>query len=89
MMICTKQYGSKMEILIWCFHPSKIENGAKKRKSPSNKSDTTEKRTRCVAAIDDQMNEVKDILAKVQSHGNKYSVDIPKTLCTLRKLKLN
>ena len=57
--------------LIWCFHPSKIENGAKKRKSPSNKSDTTEKRTRCVAATDDQINEVKDILAKLQSkHGN-------------------
>ena len=26
-----KTYGSKMEILIWCFLPSKIENGAKKR----------------------------------------------------------
>ena len=71
-----KAYGSKMEILIWCFLPSKIENGAKKRKSPSDKSDTTEKRTRCVAAIEDKMNEVKDIYAKLHSkHGNKYLVE--------------
>jgi len=71
-----KAYGSKIEIMIWCFLPSKTENGAKKRKSPSDKSDTAEKRTRCVAAIEDKMNEVKDILAKLQSkHGNKYSVE--------------
>ena len=44
--------------------------------SPSDKSNTTEKRTRCVAAVEDKMNEVKDILAKLQSkHGNKYSVE--------------
>ena len=46
-----KAYGSKMEILIWCFLPSNIKNGVNKRKSPSDKSDATEKRTRCVAAI--------------------------------------
>ena len=71
-----KAYGSKIEIVIWCFLPSKTENGAKKRKSSSDKSDATEKHTRCVATIEDKMNEVKDILAKLQSkHSNKYSVE--------------
>ena len=68
-----KPYDSKIEIMIRCFLPSKTENGVKKRKSPSDKSDTTEKRTRCVAAIEDKLNEVKKILAKL--HGNKYSVE--------------
>ena len=69
-------YSSKAEILIWCFLPGKLENGTKKRKNQSDKSDATEKRTKCVAAIADKMNEVKDILAKLQSkHGTKFSVE--------------
>lgn len=70
---------SKKEILIWCFLPAsdKPDNIiSKKRKSPSNTDASVEKRTKCVAAIEDKMNETKDILAKLQGkHGKKFSVE--------------
>ena len=69
-------YSSKADTLIQCFLPGKLENGTKKRKNQSDKSNATEKCTKCVAAIADKMNEVKDILAKLQSkHGMKFSME--------------
>ena len=71
-----KVYSSKAEILIWCFLPGKPENSTKKRKNPSANNDPAEKRTKCAAAIQDKMNEVKDILEKLKSkHGKKFSVE--------------
>ena len=70
-----KAYSSKTEILIWCFLPGKLECNAKKCKNPSD-DNLNEKRTKCVAEIEDKMNEVKEILAKLQSkHGKKFSVE--------------
>ena len=70
-----KAYSSKTEILIWCFLPGKLECNAKKCKNPSDHN-SNEKRTKCVAEIEDKMNEVKEILAKLQSkHGKKFSVE--------------
>ena len=68
-------YSSKTEILIGCFLPGKLECNAKKRKNPSD-DNLNEKRTKRVAEIEDKMNEVKHILAKLQSkHGKKFSVE--------------
>ena len=56
-----KVYSSKVEFLIWCFLPGKPENSTKKRKNPSANNDPAEKCTKCSTAIQDKMNEVKDI----------------------------
>ena len=49
-----RAYSSKAEIFIWCFLPGKTATDANKRKKPL-KHDTIEKRTKCVASIEDKM----------------------------------